>query len=1668
MSKVQTVIRKTLKVFMWVILSLVLVLFLVALLIQIPSVQTRIVQTATSYVSDKTNTKVEIGNVSISFPKSVVLQGLFLEDLHRDTLLYAGKAKVNIALLDLLKNKITVSSFSLDDVSLHLHNSDTDSLFNYNFLLTAFADTTAQASPDTTVTTAWTFSLGELNLENIRLRYEDYFGGMIVKASLEKLELEMEELDLENSIYSIDDLVIENINASVMMKESSYASTPESASETPLPKLLVNTIEINNSRVSYSDSVNMQSVLAVIDRFKLTEGMVDLPSENISINRLTLSESDIQYLTFGPEQSPDSLMEDAMVTPANNWKVSVNRVMLDDNSLVYKVGTKQAMDKNFNADHLEYKKLTLYAKDLSYSTQQTKASVTEFMAIDQNGFEIKRFETDFSMDENTISATGTHLETPHSILNADFSIEYDSLAALTQSMQFNNLHLDLREARISNSDILYFNPDLTKQPYFAKVNAFTTVSGKLEGTMDQLTGQNIEVHAADQTVLETDLIIRGLQNFKTAWYHLPNAKLVSGREDIVKMAGTYLPENMEVPEKINLGLVFKGKMNNFESTMDMISSFGAANLTASLDPKDNFSTKVNISNFDVGSLMKDTLLYGPVSLTAQADGQGLDMATIKANIKAEVTEIYMNQYTYHNLAMDGSVNGKQFEGNIHLDDENAVLDFDGLVNMNPAQEQYKFKLNVQGLDMKKLNLSDNDVQLSFISSADMKGGTIDQMNGTAGITNLIVAHQGEKYRLDSLLSATVNEPDKSEISVSSALIDIDYAGTLSPIALPGLLNQFINGYFTFSDSIEPPKEGERSDFNFEIQVHNHPILSKVLLPELTEFEPGLISGSFDSEKKDLKLNAHMSRIVYGAIEIDDFVMDLNSDNTALNYKITTKSIGNTTVNLENFLLDGKLEENVLSANLSSIDGNDKKLVIRTELTKNNDIYKLILDPSQFFLVNNQWDVADDNSIEWGNEGFKIHHFFINHEQSEINIASVNDRFKDDLNIDIKNFRLENISRIIEKDTSLVKGNLDGNILMKRVEESYGIISDIKITNLVVQEVPIGNLTLKADNPTTKRFDIEMNLTGPDNNLTTTGYFIPSDSVNAINIQGDIQSLAMKTVEAFSMGQITEAAGTLTGNFLIAGKTNAPEITGELVFNNTFMKPAFLNNRLEIKDEKIELKKDGIYFDTFTLTDSEQHKAIINGSVKMKQFSDYTFALDVNTTDFLLFNTTVKDNENFFGRMVIDSKINVGGSMNLPVINARVKMKEGSNFTFAVPESTLTTDKGENVVEFLNPVELNPILNRSEKQTAQISGMSGFDLSSIIEIDEDATLRLLMDPASADSLVVRGEAALSFTIDQSGKMSLTGAYNLNQGSYLVSLESVIKRQFNINSGSTIIWNGDPLDAAININATYSVRASPSDLMYDQISDFSEVDQGGYKQRYPFLVQLQLGGEILRPEISFEIQLAPENRGILGGAVHQKLLMLNEDESALNKQVFALLVLGRFIQENPFETAGAGGTSTIIRSTVSKFLSAQLNQLGAKIVPGMELNFDIQSYDDYESGQAEGRTEVEIGVKQQLFNERLSLEIGGSVDVEGDKARQNSASDITGDVTVEYKLTEDGRFRLKGFRHNQYEGAIEGQLVETGVGIVYVRDFSRWSRLFKSEKKRRESMIKRNNNDTIEVE
>ena len=392
------------------------------------------------------------------------------------------------------------------------------------------------------------------------------------------------------------------------------------------------------------------------------------------------------------------------------------------------------------------------------------------------------------------------------------------------------------------------------------------------------------------------------------------------------------------------------------------------------------------------------------------------------------------------------------------------------------------------------------------------------------------------------------------------------------------------------------------------------------------------------------------------------------------------------------------------------------------------------------------------------------------------------------------------------------------------------------------------------------------------------------------------------------------------------------------------------------------------------------------------------------------------------------------------------LDKGTNLAIVLPESELAVEERRGIVRFVDVhTPPNAIMVRrnirTERDTTEAK-LSSMELTSNITVNKDSKLRILIDPVSGDSLVIQGEATLSLTIDPTGKLTLTGRYNILGGSYRLSFGDFIKRDFAIATGSSLTWLGSPTDADVDITAIYTVKASVLDLIQDQLSGISQEERNKYKQALPIQVYLMMKGKLLTPEIHFKLDLPPDKRGVLNGTVYAKLNELNGQESELNKQVFALLVLGRFISGSSLASTGGGGElSDFARSSASQILSEQLNRLSGQYITGVNLDVGLESYQDYSTGNAEGRTQVQLALSKQLFDERVTVQVGGNVDLEGRRSQENSLNNFAGDLKVLYKLTEDGRWQLQVFRQNSYEGAIDGDITKTGVGVVFMIDFDK---------------------------
>jgi len=343
--------------------------------------------------------------------------------------------------------------------------------------------------------------------------------------------------------------------------------------------------------------------------------------------------------------------------------------------------------------------------------------------------------------------------------------------------------------------------------------------------------------------------------------------------------------------------------------------------------------------------------------------------------------------------------------------------------------------------------------------------------------------------------------------------------------------------------------------------------------------------------------------------------------------------------------------------------------------------------------------------------------------------------------------------------------------------------------------------------------------------------------------------------------------------------------------------------------------------------------------------------------------------------------------------------------------------------------------------------------------------MIIDKANGDFLKLKGEGQLTGGIDPSGKTTLTGRYELTEGSYEMSF-NLIKRKFDIKKGSYLLWTGEPTTADINITAVYKTETAPIDLLNDQLIDITPEERNTYKQRIPFETELKMKGDLLKPDITFDIILPEGNNSVSGDiitATQAKLVQLRQEPDELNKQVFALLLLNRFVGENPFSSESGGTSASLLaRESASKVLSQQLNNLAGDLIKGFEVDFDLNSSEDYTSGQKENKTDLNVGLSKKLLNDRLKVTVGSSFGIEGAKQENQQTNNIAGDISADYQLSKDGRYKLRAYRKNKYQVALQGQVIETGIGFIITIDYNKFRELFQKNKAEEKPKPKKKSN------
>jgi len=1645
-------VRKSLKILLWFIASIIILVVGLALSLNIPAVQNFVKDKAINYLKTKTKTEVSLESIKIALPKDVVLNKFYLEDRKGDTLLYAEKLAVDISLFKLLKNTVEVNNIELKSVRANVKRINPDTTFNFSFLVDAFASD--QKKPEEKVkkdtTSTLKFSVDKVSFEDIGLTYRDDVAGNDVKLYLGAFKTKIKDFDLANQHYVIKELSLNNTSLRYLQQKpltqlvqhitNSVDSTEKEQGKLPL--IEVQNFIFSKVKVNYDDQISTTKAVADVNDLGLVNLKVDLTNSQYAVDDAHLNQSNILF-AFKPAPSNDlKKVKDTVLPEKSTLGLIIKNISLADNDVQFdNLGAKPA-PKGMDFNHLKIAGLNLGASNVTYSAAGIKANVKNGSLKEKSGFVLNELKGDAVYNDKQIKLSNFILKTPNTTINNATELNFTSMDDLTKHPERVKLNLAFKNTTIGLKDAGYFSDAIPANYRNEKIKLNADVNGYL----NNLNIPHLQISGLKNTQIDISGKAKGLPDIKKTFLDLNIKKLHVTKSDIlVAVPKKSLPPTIELPNVIDAKGNFKGSMTDFNTNMNILTDMGGANVVAGMKGpkgKENYQADISLNNFNVGRLLKMQPKLGRVSAKARVAGTGLDPKKINAKFNARVLNAYYNKYTYRNLNVAGTYANQNVVVKSSMPDSNANFALDAKVNLAGKYPSVKADLNLIQVNLQALNFSPTVLSAAGMVKVDLATADADYLNGSVDVTGLQVVKDKQRINVDTISVRAKTTATENELTLKSEILSAKIDGKYQLTKVSGAIINEINKYYAFGTVTKVPDQRLR----FFVRVYDSKLL-KSFVPELTVFKQSQFYGLIDTQKDSLQIKGNFPQVVYGDFKVDTTVLNINNDNNKLDYSLTVKSLQSPSIALFNTEVSGNAANNNLGVNVFLRDRQRKnKYVIGGNFQSINKDFKFTLDPQKLLLDYQKWVVSQDNYIQFGASGILVNQFQISNSGQSLAINSNPTEPNAPLAVEFKDFQLETLTKFAETDTTLVGGRLNGTANVKDLASTPKFEANLTIDQLRYQKDELGTLRLAVNNNTENAFEVNVALTGV-HELRANGFYYTAPQ-SALDLTVNIDKIEMKNIESLSAGQLKRGTGTLTGALTVKGALTAPKVLGDLTFNNAGFNVAYVNSYFRMPNEKISFTNEGISFNNFTLIDSLNQKATINGKVYTSDFKNYRFGLDIKTDNFRALNSTAADNDMIYGTVFLTSDIKVRGDLNQPDVNMNIRVNKGTKFFFALPANDPSIIDQEGIVQFIDE-DAPPFNGKKPLKVDSISKapIKGLNLVASVKIDPEAELNVVVDPASGDNLNVKGDADLNVTMDPSGKISMTGRYEIVDGSYNLTL-AVVKKEFKLVKGSTIIWTGEPTSATANITALYEVNAAPIDLL-------NQPDLYEARTKLPFQVYLMMKGELLKPTISFKLDLPENERGALSGQVYTKLINVNRDESELNKQVFALLALNRFIANNPFQSlaGGGGGVSTLARSSVSKLLTEQLNNLTSDLIQGVDLNFGVNSSEDYSTGSMQQKTDLEVGLSKKLLNDRLTVTVGSSFALEGPQAPGEKSTNIAGNVNVEYALSADGRYRLRAYRRNQNDVIVQGQIIETGLGFTLVVDYNKFREIFQKKRIRR---------------
>ncbi|MCX7743222.1 MAG: translocation/assembly module TamB domain-containing protein [Flavobacteriales bacterium] len=1439
---------------------------------------------------------------------------------------------------------------------------------------------------------------------------------------------------------------------------------------------------------------HMHDTLIVAQALNVDVGELNFNNSNIVLSTVMLDRGFIQVCTYKKERKPnitfliDKFKPKETVPkkkPVKNFIITMQDLSLNECRVRVKNMNQQARPAAFLPNDIQIGRVSGNISQFDIRGDSLLFKVKNLRAWEQSGLVMSDFKANVLICSTEMAFSDFKLKTPHSQVSGYYAMRYRNWSSLGNFIDSVTLVTDLNLSNIDLKDIAFFTDELKG------IDLSIRIKGHVKGPISNLKGKNLSIYLGSVTQLDGDIALQGLPDFKNTMISLHVKKLVTQYYDLRELPVPPFStgKKIQVPaEIVRLGVMkfsgrFDGFYNNFTAYGMLETQAGSAKTDITMDVKGEdvmYKGSIKLMDFNAGKVFNMQKTLGNISFSGTVEGKNFSLDKLSTLFDGTIHHLDFNGYRYTNINTSAYFKNKIFNGKVGIKDPNIALDFSGIINLqNNKLPEYDFNADVKYANLKNLLLVKTD-SLSIVSGeilANFAGSNIDELVGSIHVNKLFYKASPSRFlNVDSLtLFATLKNDSIRSIIFDSPLIQANVDGTFRLIPLWNDIKIRINQIFpSFNLPVDHKIKSVPQQFVYNISFIHPNSIFKVFFPELQMSSGNELTGIFHSptntvsltsntigwlryknikmqnwnilvnnKNKKLELTSNASALYFGdSIKIDNVILNANANNDTLKF-------------WTGFYNKGK-KQNSASINAEAYIGKAPRFEFR------------IFD-SYFYFNDSLWTISDRNKIVLDSAYLYVENLEVLPKNSRYPMIVVNGETSSKSNLPIRislnDFPMDFTDFFLTRQNVDLDGWVNGKLELYSIfSKTPYFTSDLSVSDLQLNKIPLGELYLnsifKSEN---KEILLNANLKrlGVKNLSITNGRFYPFRENDQLDIHVDIDGLNLSVFKNMVDPVFSDIQGLAFGNVSLSGTTKSPIIESNLNLQNAMLRIGYTNVAYYIRHTKnrdILINNKKIILKDLEITDMGGNKGMVNGVISHKLFNDINLNLQMNFENLNVLETSPRQNEQFYGTAFATGNATMNGPLTDLVLSANITTEKYTILNLPIRNTAQIDEK--NFVMFIKSDTSQVEDNLKKKKTIN----TNFTFNLNAKITPDAECRVIFDETVGDVISASGFSDnISLSIDSKEKFDIYGVFEITRGNYLFTLQNLINKQFAIKPGSTITFSGNPYQAIINATAIYTANTS----LYPIVSVFMDPTQAElYRRATRISCELILTNRLVNPTISFNMEL-PNTDESTKNLI--KSTMANENE--MNRQVFALLVMNQFLP--PESTGGSAGTGNLLAGSLGsglgssslELLAGQLNNWISKLTRDVSLNLK------YKAGDAQTADQVNVALSTQFFNQRLIID--GDIGVGGQTLNQSASqnqSQIVGNVTVEFKATNDGRLRLKAFNRSNENNLMKNSAAYTqGVGISYRREFENWKDLFKFIKrnKAKQEGNQEENNDSLKT-